>query len=82
MESKNTDKQVDEQQIDALLAPLIENAKWFAGYLDDAYREFRTRVDKTDEQVFKRGKARIQGAVLRAEQANQLLADVRYSICN
>ena len=68
------------QQTDARLAPLIENAKRFAGYLENEQWDFRTRVDKTDQEAVARGKARIQVAVLRAEQANQLLASARHSI--
>ncbi len=77
MENTNTDKRADEQQTEARLSPLIENAKRFAGYVDDAYWEFRTRVDKTDQQAVALGKVRIQVAVLRAEQANNLLAEAQ-----
>ncbi len=68
------------KQTDARLAPLIENAKRFAGYLENEQWAFRTRVDKTDQQAVERAKACIQAAVLRAEQANQLLASARHSI--
>ena len=68
------------KQTDARLAPLIENAKRFAGYLENEQWAFRTRVDKTDQQAVARGRARIQVAVLRVEQVNQLLADARHLI--